>query len=120
MSPSFSAGAVGSSNAGLVVMMGTCLGYGADIARKEQDTLRLALAKQAEVAERDRLARIVHDGVLQALAFIHRRGLDIGGESARLGAMAAEQEQQLRALVIGMPLPDLEAAVDGPGRVGAG
>ncbi len=102
------------SNAGLVVMMGTCLGYGADIARKEQDTLRLALAKQAEVAERDRLARIVHDGVLQALAFIHRRGLDIGGESARLGAMAAEQEQQLRALVIGMPLPDLEAAVDGP------
>jgi signal transduction histidine kinase len=102
------------SNAGLVVMMGTCLGYGADVARKERDALRRALAEQAEIAERDRLARIVHDGVLQALAFIHRRGLDIGGETARLGVIAAEQEQQLRALVVGVPLEELEAAVDGP------
>ena len=93
------------SNAGLVVMLGTCLGYGADVARKEGDALRRALAKQAEVAERDRLARIVHDGVLQTLAFIHRRGLDLGGESARLGVMAAEQERQLRALVLGVSLP---------------
>ena len=102
------------SNAGLVVMLGTCMGYGADVARREQAELRRALAKEAEVAERDRLARIVHDGVLQTLAFIHRRGLDLGGESARLGIMAAEQERHLRALVIGMPLPELEAALDGP------
>ena len=98
------------SNAGLIVMLGTCLGFGADVARTEQAELRRALARQAEVAERDRLARVVHDGVLQALAFIHRRGRDIGGESARLGMIAAEQELRLRALVIGMPLPALEVA----------
>lgn len=102
------------SNAGLIVMLGTCLGFGADVARTEQAELRRALARQAEVAERDRLARVVHDGVLQALAFIHRRGRDIGGESARLGMIAAEQELRLRALVIGMPLPELEVAIAGP------
>ncbi len=102
------------SNAGLLVILGTCVGYGADVARKEQAALRQALAKQAEVAERDRLARTVHDGVLQALAFIHRRGLDLGGEAARLGLLAAQQERHLRALASGMPLPELEATLDGP------
>lgn len=48
------------------------------------------------------------------MAFIHRRGRDIGGESARLGMIAAEQELRLRALVIGMPLPELEVAIAGP------
>ncbi len=103
------------SNAGLVIMMGTCLGYGADVARKDHAAYRLALAQQAEVAERDRLARVVHDGVLQALAFIHRRGMEIGGESARLGSLAAAQEHQLRALVIGAPLP--QAAPGGVGPI---
>ena len=28
----------------------------------------------------------MHDGVLQSLAFIHRRGCDLGGEAARLGS----------------------------------
>jgi len=102
------------SNAGLLMMLGVCLGYGADVARKEQTALRRALAKQAEIAERDRLARTVHEGVLQALAFIHRRGLDLGGEAARLGELAAEQEMQLRALASGASLPELEATVDGP------
>ena len=102
------------SNAGLLIMLGVCIGYGADIARKEHAALRRALAKQAEVAERDRLARTVHDGVLQALAFIHRRGVDLGGEAARLGVLAAQHEHQLRALASGVPLPELEAAVDGP------
>ena len=102
------------TNAGLVVMLGMCIGYAADVARKEQATLRRILAAQAEVAERDRLARTIHDGVLQALAFIHRRGLDIGGEAARLGVMAGEQEAALRALASGTSLVDLEAVVDGP------
>lgn len=102
------------ANAGLLVMLGGCIGYAAEVARKEQAALRRALAKQAEIAERDRLARIVHDGVLQALAFIHRRGMDLGGEAARLGVIAAQQEHQLRALATGIPLPELEATVDGP------
>ena len=54
------------SNAGLLILLGTCVGYGADVARKEQDELSRALAREATWAERDRLARTVHDGVLQA------------------------------------------------------
>jgi len=102
------------ANAGLLVMLGTCVGYGADVARAEQAAVRRALRKQAEIAERDRLARTVHDGVLQALAFIHRRGLDLGGEAARLGVLAAQQERSLRALATGVPLPELEQALGGP------
>lgn len=52
--------------------------------------------------------------MLQALAFIHRRGVDIGGDAGRLGAMAGEQEQRLRALVSGVPIDELEATVGGP------
>lgn len=98
----------------LVMLLGGCVGYCADLAREEQRGLRRAMEEQAEDLERERLARTVHDGVLQALAFIHRRGLDLGDEGARLGAMAGEQEARLRALVSGVPLDELEATVGGP------
>jgi len=98
----------------LVMLLGGCVGYCADLAREEQRGLRRALEEQAEDLERDRLGRTVHDGVLQALAFIHRRGLELGEEGARLGAMAGEQEARLRALVSGVPLDELEARVGGP------
>ncbi len=101
-------------NGMLGVLLGGCVGYCADLARAEQRTLRRALEKKAEDVERDRLSRTVHDGVLQALAFIHRRGMDIGGEAGRLGEMAGEQEQRLRALVSGVPVDELEATVGGP------
>jgi signal transduction histidine kinase len=53
----------------------------------------------AAAAERARLARVVHDGVLQVLAIVQRRGLELGGEAADLGRLAGEQEAALRALV---------------------
>ena len=67
--------------------------------------------------ERERLARTVHDGVLQTLAFINRRGTQLGGEAAQLGAMAADQERLLRALVSGTsperrPRPAVTGDVD--------
>jgi len=102
------------SNAGLLILVGTCVGYAADVARKEQDELSRALAREATLAARDRLARTVHDGVLQALAFINRRGLELGGEAARLGVMASEQERRLRALVSGVSLDQLQSTVGGP------
>jgi signal transduction histidine kinase len=46
----------------------------------------------------------VHDGVLQVLAMVQRRGLELGGELeelAELGRLAGEQEVRLRALVQG-------------------
>ena len=53
----------------------------------------------AAAAERTRLARAVHDGVLQVLALVQRRGGELGGELGDLGRMAGEQETALRALI---------------------
>jgi signal transduction histidine kinase len=50
--------------------------------------------------------------VLQTLAFINRRGSQLGGEPAELGAMAADQERLLRALVSGTAA-ETEVAVTG-------
>ena len=49
--------------------------------------------------ERERLSRQVHDGVMQVLALVSRRGREIGGETAELAELAGEQERALRRLV---------------------
>jgi len=53
----------------------------------------------AAAAERARLARAVHDGVLQVLALVQRRGAEIGGEAAELARLAGDQESRLRTLI---------------------
>lgn len=53
----------------------------------------------AASAERARLARVVHDGVLQVLALVQRRGKELGGPAAELGRLAGEQESALRTLI---------------------
>jgi signal transduction histidine kinase len=45
------------------------------------------------------LARPIHDGVLQVLALVQRQGAELGGEGARLAALAGEQEVALRTLL---------------------
>jgi signal transduction histidine kinase len=101
------------NNIVILVLLGGCIGYCADLARDGHAALAEALSVQAEVRERDRLARTVHDGVLQTLSYIHRRGVDMGGESCELGSMAADQERLLRALVSGVSGPYPDAAVGG-------
>ena len=53
----------------------------------------------AAASERARLARVVHDGVLQVLALVQRRGTELGGDAAELGRLAGEQEAALRTLI---------------------
>lgn len=107
------------NNIVILVLLGGCIGYCANLIRDGHAALKDAMRVQAEVRERDRLARTVHDGVLQTLSFIHRRGVDLGGEAAELGSMAADQERRLRALVSDVsgidrtPGPSLDAAVGG-------
>lgn len=101
------------NNIVLLVLIGTLIGYAVDLAREGHEKLRRALELEAQVRERERLARTVHDGVLQTLAFINRRGKELGGEAARLGGMAADQERQLRALVSGTTGDEATAVVGG-------
>ena len=95
------------------LLLGGCIGYCVDLARSSHAALAEAMRLDAARAERDRLARTVHDGVLQTLAFINRRASDIGGETARLGAMAGEQERILRTLVSQTDLAEVGRAVSG-------
>ncbi len=92
-------------NVFLLFIMAGCAGLAAQAARRGDDSLRAGLRLRAQVSERERLARTVHDGVLQALAFIHRRGEEIGGPSRELGELAARQERRLRDLITTPPVP---------------
>jgi signal transduction histidine kinase len=101
------------SNSIFGLLIGGCIGYCVDLARSSHAALGEAMRLDAARAERDRLARTVHDGVLQTLAFINRRASDLGGEAARLGAMAGEQERILRTLVSQTDLAEVSRAVSG-------
>lgn len=83
----------------LVWVASVAIGYVVEVARASEATLARALEIEAATRERERLARDIHDGVLQVLAMVQRRGTDLGGEAAELGRMAGEQEVALRTLV---------------------
>ncbi|MFW0872544.1 MacS family sensor histidine kinase [Rhodococcoides corynebacterioides] len=85
----------------ILVSVGLALGLAARIARSARARLDEAIALAAATAERERLAREVHDGVLQVLALVNRRGRELGGPAAELGTLAAEQERALRDLLSG-------------------
>ncbi len=58
-----------------------------------------ALLASAAAAERQRIARVVHDGVLQVLALVQREGAALGPDGAALAAVAGQEEARLRAFV---------------------
>ncbi len=80
----------------------------------ERATADLVVAREraARLAERESLARQIHDSALQALALIHKRGRELarhgpveGRELARLSEIAGRQEEELRGLVMREPEP---------------
>ncbi|GAA1746858.1 MacS family sensor histidine kinase [Nostocoides vanveenii] len=93
----------------LLYLLGALIGLSTSLARESQRLFEISVRAQEAYAERERLARIVHDGVLQTLAYVHRRGTEIGGETAELGILAADQERSLRALVSGRATPTAAA-----------
>lgn len=80
----------------LLLLVGTVVGYVVTLARRAERAYAEAVQLQAATAERERLSRSVHDGVLQALALVSRRASD-----PALAALASEQESALRRLVAG-------------------
>ena len=74
-----------------------------------EETIR-ARERAARLAERESLARQIHDSVLQALALVHKRGRELAADGpvpadqvAGLAEMAAGQERALRSLILREP-----------------
>lgn len=86
----------------LVVVAGSVVGYLVGTADRAETALRRALGAQAAAAERERLAREVHDGALQALALLARDATR-GMPAAQVATLAAEQEAALRQLLLTGP-----------------
>lgn len=88
-------------NATMVIELavGLAVGMAAQTARRAHAELERAVRLSAAVAERERLARQVHDGVMQVLALVAKRGREIGGATTELADLASEQERALRRLV---------------------
>ncbi|MEU7697430.1 DUF5931 domain-containing protein [Streptomyces sp. NPDC039028] len=102
----------------LVWVASIAIGYVVEVARASERTLARALEIEAATRERERLARDIHDGVLQVLAMVQRRGTALGGEAADLGRMAGEQEVALRTLVAGgLNRPSLVSEDESDGAV---
>jgi signal transduction histidine kinase len=83
----------------LLALAGLTIGFASTVLRRSAERVRRAVASEAAMAERERLARAVHDGVLQVLGFVRRRGAELGGPAGELGALAGEQEFALRTLL---------------------
>jgi signal transduction histidine kinase len=81
-----------------------------------EETIR-ARERAARLAERESLARQIHDSVLQALALVHKRGRELAAagpvpadQVAGLAEMAAGQERALRSLILREPEDELTPA----------
>jgi signal transduction histidine kinase len=86
-------------NVFLLMIGGPIVGY--MCASLQQMAVERDAAQRAAAAaeERTRLARAVHDGVLQVLSLVQRRAGEAGGDLAELGRLAGEQERSLRSLI---------------------
>jgi signal transduction histidine kinase len=83
----------------LLLLCGIIVGYTSGLLKQMATARDQAQREAAEARERAQLARLVHDGVLQVLSLMQRRGKELGGEVAELGRLAGDQEAALRALV---------------------
>ncbi|AQZ64893.1 two-component system sensor kinase [[Actinomadura] parvosata subsp. kistnae] len=87
----------------LLLMAGWLVGHVARLAKQAEERMQRAAEMEAAQRERERLARDIHDSVLQVLALVHRRGRELGGEAGELGRLAGEQEAALRELISIVP-----------------
>jgi signal transduction histidine kinase len=85
----------------VLLMAAVLLGYVSTLTTRAERALQQATEIEAASRERERLARTIHDSVLQVLAMVQRRGAEAGGPAAQIGRLAGEQEAALRALVSG-------------------
>jgi signal transduction histidine kinase len=99
-------------NGTVLLLAGVIVGHLARLAAQVEAERQHAIQVEATSRERERLARGIHDSVLQVLALVQRRGAEAGGEAAELGRLAGQQEAALRALIAEAPAPSPPGEVD--------
>ncbi|MEV5825559.1 DUF5931 domain-containing protein [Spirillospora sp. NPDC052242] len=114
------AGGIGGRTFNGIVLLGLAglvVGHVVRLAREAEARLARAVELESATRERERLARDIHDSVLQVLAMVRRRGAGLDGEAAELARLAGEQETALRALIGSAPRTP-PRAMAGTGRPG--
>jgi signal transduction histidine kinase len=100
----------------LLFLAGLVVGHVVRLALEAEARLARAVELESATRERERLARRIHDSVLQVLAMVQRRGGELGGEAAELGRLAGEQEAALRSLIgtggAARPVPEAGAEAE--------
>jgi len=99
----------------LLLLAAVAVGHVSRLAKEAEEQLRNATRAEAATRERERLARGIHDSVLQVLALVQRRGQELGGDAAELGRLAGEQEAALRELIRSEPVRSEPASGHGDG-----
>jgi signal transduction histidine kinase len=97
----------------LMLLAGVAVGHLAQLAADLEAEREHADRVEAASRERERLARDIHDSVLQVLALVARRGAEAGGTAAEIGRLAGQQEAALRSLIVAAPVTE-------PARAGTG
>jgi signal transduction histidine kinase len=100
------------NEAALLVLTGFTVGHLVRLGVEAEERTRRAVERTAAAKERERLARDIHDSVLQVLALVKRRGAGLDGEAGELARLAGEQEAALRALVTSRAVPASDDRAD--------
>jgi signal transduction histidine kinase len=87
----------------LMLLAAIAVGYLVRVVESSHRRLQRAIELEASTRERERLARDIHDSVLQVLALVRRRGAGLDGEAGELARLAGEQEEALRNMVASRP-----------------
>ncbi|HEX2180255.1 MAG TPA: ATP-binding protein, partial [Actinomycetota bacterium] len=99
------------------VLIGLLFGIVSNLLRRASDEAEAATSevlaaseREARLAERESMAREIHDSVLQVLALIHKRGVELAESGSptpkdvlELAEMARDQEVALRGLILREP-----------------
>ncbi len=118
---------VGGAALGLVARVLVASG---DALERATNDLLIERERAGRLAERESLAREIHDSVLQSLALVHKKGRELAtsptvpaAEVARLAEIAGQQEVELRGLILRQPQEgvtgrtSLRDALESQGRV---
>lgn len=102
-------------NVFLLLVGGPIVGFMCESLQRMERERDAAQREAIAGEERARLARAVHDGVLQVLSLVQRRGAELeplSPDFAELGRLAGDQESALRSLIRQQDVQEAAGATD--------